>query len=242
MGHLTATPLGQRTRPRLLRYTVRADPRDPTDTSHVSNIISKRPLHSAPYRPFFRLNPRLAQVGLVRGPRLEMVRLARSLEHDVRRGGLAVHRRPLQRLVHEHRDRLQEHVRHPPAEHAGAGGSGDGAGHSHPRHLVEGQGDGRGERRRLAQFPTEGRHHCGPPHRLRVLHEAPGERGAPPPRLSRRLGLDRAAALGLRHSRLPPGDGPLLSEAVVRVPGGCPSPSPALSDSQCLVSFETAPQ
>lgn len=39
-------------------------------------------------------------------------------------------------------------------------------------------------------------------------------------RLPGRLGVDRAANVRLHHARLPPGDGHVQSEAVVRLPGG----------------------
>jgi hypothetical protein len=59
----------------------------------------------------------------------------------------------------------------------------------------------------------------GPPHGIRVLHEALRERAAPEERLSRRLGLDCATSVWLCDSRVSPRDGTVSAEALVWLPG-----------------------
>jgi len=67
--------------------------------------------------------------------------------------------------------------------------------------------------------PAAQRDDRGPPHRVRELPQAHGQRAASAQRVSRRLGLDRASHVRLHHSRFPPGNGPLLPQAFLRVPG-----------------------
>ena len=59
----------------------------------------------------------------------------------------------------------------------------------------------------------------GPPHCCRLVHEVHGERAAAARRLSRRLGVDRAAHVRIRHTRLPPGDVTLHRQAHLLLPG-----------------------
>lgn len=64
-------------------------------------------------------------------------------------------------------------------------------------------------------FAVAERDCSGPPHGLGILHEALRERTAPEERLSRRLGMDRAAPVWLCDSRVSPGDGAVSAEALV---------------------------
>lgn len=75
----------------------------------------------------------------------------------------------------------------------------------------------------LVSFSVTERHNCWPSHGIRILHEALWERTASEERLSGRLGVDRASSFRLRHSRVPPGDGAVPTQAFVRLPGKlCP--------------------